>query len=143
MVTVAVSGAGNMARFLGVGWQFPVMRDEPKQRFALAEYEESIKQSIWIILFTVKGERVMRPDFGCGIYELVFAPNDATTRGMAEHHVREALRLWEPRIEVLQVKATAVGAQDEELRISIDYRVRTTDSRFNLVYPFYLERGIP
>jgi len=143
MVTVAVSGAGNMARFLGVGWQFPVMRDEPKQRFALAEYEESIKQSIWIILFTAKGERVMRPDFGCGIYELVFAPNDATTRGMAEHHVREALRLWEPRIEVLQVKATAVGAQDEELRISIDYRVRTTDSRFNLVYPFYLERGIP
>jgi phage baseplate assembly protein W len=132
-----------MARFLGVGWQFPVMRDEPKQRFALAEYEESIKQSIWIILFTAKGERVMRPDFGCGIYELVFAPNDATTRGMAEHHVREALRLWEPRIEVLQVKATAVGAQDEELRISIDYRVRTTDSRFNLVYPFYLERGIP
>jgi len=143
MVTVAVSGAGNMARFLGVGWQFPVMRDEPKQRFALAEYEESIKQSIWIILFTAKGERVMRPDFGCGIYELVFAPNDATTRGMAEHHVREALRLWEPRIEVLQVKATAAGAQEEELRISIDYRVRTTDSRFNLVYPFYLERGIP
>jgi len=132
-----------MARFLGVGWQFPVMRDEPKQRFALAEYEESIKQSIWIILFTAKGERVMRPDFGCGIYELVFAPNDATTRGMAEHHVREALRLWEPRIEVLQVKATAAGAQEEELRISIDYRVRTTDSRFNLVYPFYLERGIP
>jgi Bacteriophage baseplate protein W len=143
MVTVAASGAGNMARFLGVGWQFPVMRDEPKQRFALAEYEESIKQSIWIILFTAKGERVMRPDFGCGIYELVFAPNDATTRGMAEHHVSEALRLWEPRIEVLQVRATAAGAQDEELRISIDYRVRTTDSRFNLVYPFYLERGIP
>ena len=130
-----------MARFLGVGWQFPVMRDEPKQRFALAEYEESIKQSIWIILFTAKGERVMRPEFGCGIHELVFAPNDAATRGMAEHHVDEALRLWEPRIEVLEVQATAAGAQDEELRISIDYRVRTTDSRFNLVYPFYLERG--
>jgi phage baseplate assembly protein W len=143
MVTATVNGAGNMAKFLGVGWQFPVVRDEPKKRFALAEYEESIKQSIRIILFTAKGERVMRPDFGCGIYELVFTPNDATTRGMAEHHVREALRLWEPRIEVLQVKATAAGAQDEELRISVDYRVRTTDSRFNLVYPFYLERGIP
>ena len=90
-----------MARFLGVGWQFPVMRDEPKQRFALAEYEESIKQSIWIILFTAKGERVMRSDFGCGIYELVFASNDAIMRGMAEHHVREVFRLWELRIEVL------------------------------------------
>jgi len=143
MVMAIVNGAGNMAKFLGVGWQFPVVRDDPQQRFALAEYEESIKQSIRIILFTAKGERVMRPEFGCGIHELVFAPNDATTRGMAEHHVSEALRLWEPRIEVLQVKATAAGAQDEALRISIDYRVRTTDNRFNLVYPFYLERGIP
>jgi uncharacterized protein len=135
-----------MAKFLGVGWQFPVAVDDKettKKRFALAEYEESIKQSIRIILRTAKGERVMRPDFGCGIHELVFAPNDAATRGMAEHHVSEALRLWEPRIEVLQVKARAAGAQDEELRISIDYRVRTTDSRFNLVYPFYLERGVP
>jgi phage baseplate assembly protein W len=135
-----------MARFLGVGWRFPVEIDarEPTQkRFALAEYEESVKQAIRIILYTAKGERVMRPDFGCGLHELVFAPNDAATRGMAEHYVSEALRLWEPRIEVLQVKATASGAQDEELRISIDYRVRATDSRFNAVYPFYLERGIP
>lgn len=135
-----------MARFLGVGWQFPVSiedKNAPKKRFAKAEYEESIKQSIWIILATAKGERVMRPDFGCGIYELVFAPNDASTHGMAEYHVDEALRLWEPRIEVLQVKATAAGPHDEELRISIDYRVRTTDNRFNLVYPFYLERGVP
>jgi uncharacterized protein len=144
MVTVAARGAGDMARFLGVGWQFPVSiedKNATKKRFAKAEYEESIKQAIWIILATAKGERVMRPAFGCGIHELVFAPNDATTRGMAEHHVREALLLWEPRIEVIEVKATAAGAQDEELRISIDYRVRTTDSRFNLVYPFYLERG--
>jgi len=132
-----------MAKFLGVGWQFPIEKDKAENRLAVAKYEESIKQSIRIILFTAKGERVMRPDFGCGIYELVFAPNDAATRGMAEHHVSEALRLWEPRIEVLQVKATASGAQDEELRISIDYRVRTTDNRFNLVYPFYLERGVP
>jgi len=135
-----------MARFLGVGWQFPVGIDTnnaAKKRFARAEYEESIQQAIQIILFTAKGERIMRPDFGCGIHELVFAPNDATTRGMAAHHVREALLLWEPRIDVLEVRAIAAGAQDEELRISIDNRVRTTDSRFNLVYPFYLERGIP
>jgi phage baseplate assembly protein W len=110
MVTVAAHGAGNMARFLGVGWQFPVGIDttnEAQKRFARAEYEESIQQSIRIILYTAKGERVMRPNFGCGLHELVFAPNDAATHGMAEHHVDEALRLWEPRIEVLQVKATA------------------------------------
>jgi uncharacterized protein len=135
-----------MARFLGIGWQFPVGIDaanEAQKRFARAEYEESIKQSIWIILSTAKGERVMRPEFGCGLHELVFAPNAAATHGMAEYHVDEALRLWEPRIEVIEVKATASGAHDEELRISVDYRVRTTDNRFNLVYPFYLERGVP
>jgi phage baseplate assembly protein W len=133
------------AEFLGVGWSFPVMVDKEKKRFpiAVAEYEESVRQAIRIILATAKGERVMRPDFGCGIHELVFAVNDSATRGLAEHEVREALRLWEPRIEVLQVKVTSSGAQGEELLISIDYRVRATDNRFNLVYPFYLERGIP
>jgi len=130
-----------MAKFLGVGWQFPIAKDEKSRGIAAAQYEESVRQSIWIILFTAKGERVMRPDFGCGIHELVFAPNDAATRGMAEHYVSEALQRWEPRIEVLQVKARTAGAYEEELRISIDYRVRTTDNRFNLVYPFYLERG--
>jgi phage baseplate assembly protein W len=130
-----------MAEFLGVGWEFPVSKDKTTQRMAVARYEESIRQSIRIILFTAKGERVMRPDFGCGIHELVFAPNGAATRGMAEHYVSEALLLWEPRIEVLQVRASAAGAHQEELRVSIDYRVRTTDNRFNLVYPFYLDRS--
>jgi Bacteriophage baseplate protein W len=131
-----------MAKFLGVGWQFPVRRDQTTQHFALAEYEESVKQSIWIVLSTVKGERVMRPNFGCDIHDLVFAPNDATTRGLAESYISEALQLWEPRIKVLQVSASTAGAHDEVLRISIDYRVRATDNRFNLVYPFYLERGV-
>jgi len=132
-----------MAEFLGKGWGFPIERDESKERFADAVYEESIRQSIWIILSTARGERVMRPDFGCGIQELLFAPNSPTTRGMAEHHVNEALLLWEPRIEVLDVTAVAAGAQDEELLIGVNYRVRLTDSRFNLVYPFYLDRGAP
>ena len=132
-----------MAEFLGVGWGFPVEWDENKERFVIAEYEESIRQAIRIILSTALGERVMRPDFGCAIHELVFAPNSAATQGMAEHHVREALLRWEPRIEVLDVKAVASGGQDEELLISINYRVRMTDSRFNLVYPFYLNRGTP
>src|SRR5215475_89009 len=107
-----------MAKFLGIGWRFPVGLDDQRQaktHFSLAEYEDSVKQSIRIILSTAKGERVMRPDFGCGIHELVFAPNDAATRGMAEHYVREALLLWEPRIDVLEVQVTAAGAQDEEL----------------------------
>lgn len=130
-----------MAKFLGVGWGFPIQKDEDTPRLALAVHEESIKQAIWIILSTAKGERVMRPYFGCGIHELVFDPNDATTRGLARHHVSEALRVWEPRIEVLDVTVRAAGVQGEALHIGIEYRVRTTDNRFNLVYPFYLQRG--
>jgi uncharacterized protein len=132
-----------MAEFLGRGWGFPIAKDDGTARFAVAEHERSVEQAIRIILSTALGERVMRPDFGCGIHELVFAPNSAATRGMAEHHVREALLRWEPRIEVLDVKAVASGGQDEELSIGIHYRVRMTDSRMNLVYPFYLNRGAP
>jgi phage baseplate assembly protein W len=132
-----------MAEFLGVGWGFPVQLNKSQERFSVAEYEESVRQAIWIILSTSPGERVMRSDFGCAIHELVFAPNNATTRGMAERYVSEALLNWEPRIEVLSVRAEAAGERDEELLINIDYQVAMTDSRFNLVYPFYLDRGTP
>lgn len=132
-----------MAEFLGRGWGFPVERDHPDGRFLVVEDELSINQAIQIILSTALGERVMRPDFGCAIHELVFAPNSAATRGMAEHYVREALLRWEPRIEVLDVRTMTPDGQDEELWIGIDYRVRTTDNRFNVVYPFYLTRGAP
>jgi phage baseplate assembly protein W len=132
-----------MAEFLGRGWRFPVAKDEGAPRFAVAEYEASVDQAIRIVLSTALGERVMRPDFGCAIHELVFAPNSAATQGMAEHYVREALLRWEPRIEVLDVAAVRSDEQDEVLSIGIHYRVRLTDSRFNLVYPFYLDRAAP
>lgn len=131
-----------MENFLGTGWQFPVQLDARNQRIAMAEHEESVRQSILIILSTAKGERVMRPDFGCDIHELVFAPNNAATRGLAESYIEEALKLWEPRIDVLDVSGRPGGGYGEVLNINIDYRVRTTDSRFNLVFPFYLDRGV-
>ena len=130
-----------MAEFLGKGWGFPVATD--RGRFGVAEYEESIEQGIRIVLSTPLGERVMRPNFGCAIHELTFAPNSATTRGTAEAHVREALERWEPRIELLDVRAVASDERDELLLISVRYRVHLTDSRFNLVYPFYLNRTTP
>lgn len=127
-----------MAEFLGKGWAFPVQRVGTRAPFATAEFDESVRQAIHIVLSTALGERVVRPDFGCAIHELVFAPNSPATRGLAEHHVREALLLWEPRIDVLDVKAVAAGDREEQLLIAVDYRVRTTNSRFNLVYPFHL-----
>jgi phage baseplate assembly protein W len=127
--------------FLGVGWGFPFAIDAASGQVARAEYETSIEQSIRIILETARGERVMRPDFGCGLHEMVFAVNNAGTRGIVATEVHDALLKWEPRIEVIDVEADASGAQGEVLLINIEYRVRATDTRFNMVYPFYLNRS--
>jgi phage baseplate assembly protein W len=128
--------------FLGRGWSFPVLVDDREGTIRLAEYETDIRQSIWIILSTSKGERVMRPDFGCGIHDLVFEVVNTTTLAAIEDNVREALALFEPRIEVIQVKATSNAGLDGQVRISIDYEVRGTNNQLNLVYPFYIkERG--
>jgi uncharacterized protein len=125
--------------FLGVGWAFPVKLDA-QGAFERAEYEESVRQSIWTILGTAKGERVMRPEFGCGIYDLVFEVNDAATAGKVVQAVREALLAFEPRVDVRDVQVRP-EQQGEVMLISIDYQVRATNNAFNLVYPFYLERG--
>lgn len=125
--------------FLGVGWRFPVTTDADGA-LQLAAYEESVRQSIWIILGTARGERVMRPEFGCGIYDLVFEVNSAATAGKVAQAVRESLLLFEPRIDVRDIDVTP-GGDGEVLLISITYEVRATNNVFNLVYPFYLERS--
>lgn len=122
---------------LGVGTAFP-LSFTPEGGLSMSAYEESVRESILIILKTAKGERVMRPDFGCGIYDLVFELNNATTAGKVSQAVQEALILFEPRIDVLDVRVTS-GGEREVLLISLDYRVRATNDIFNLVYPFYLE----
>jgi phage baseplate assembly protein W len=123
--------------FLGVGWGFPVSLDGG--RIAVDRYEESIRQAVWIILATARGERKMRPDFGCGIHDLVFAANSAETAGRATTEVREALIRWEPRIDLENVDVASDPAEPSRLLIQIEYRVRSSNNRFNLVYPFYLE----
>jgi phage baseplate assembly protein W len=125
------------ASFLGIGWKLPVSLEDG--RIAMAEYEESIRESIWIILATARGERRMRPDFGCGIHDLVFAVPSGETSGRVASEVRQALILWEPRIELLDVSAGTDEAEPTRLLIQIEYRVRATNNRFNLVYPFYVE----
>ncbi|MBM3235950.1 GPW/gp25 family protein [Candidatus Poribacteria bacterium] len=126
--------------FLGVGWKFPVNVDT-RGNIQMSEYEQDIKEAIWIILATSKGERVMRPDFGSGIYDYVFAPINTATIGLIENSVREALTLYEPRIEPLRVEVSTEEADEGKLLVGIDYRVRNTNNEFNLVYPFYLTEG--
>ncbi len=127
--------------FLGIGTGFPLTLDPRTHAVVHAEYEESVRQSILIILGTAKGERAMRPDFGCGIHDLVFASLSANTLGRVDREVHEALLRLEPRIDVLSVQITpdAVGSV---LLIDIEYEVRATNTAFNLVYPFYLQQGV-
>lgn len=126
--------------FLGTGWKFPV-RIGADGAMLLSSAEEDIEEAIRLILGTARGERAMRPDFGCGIHDRVFAIINTTTMGIIESEVREALVRWEPRIEVMQVSVSPREAGLGRLLINIDYRVRSTNTRFNLVYPFYLREG--
>lgn len=123
--------------FLGVGLAFPIELDENNQ-LKISRYEMAVQQSIWTILGTAKGERIMRPDFGCGIHDFVFSANSASTVGQIVSEVRQSLIEWEPRIDILDVDVTPDEDEDSKLLIIINYLVRTTNNRFNLVYPFYL-----
>ncbi|WP_448573741.1 GPW/gp25 family protein [Trichothermofontia sp.] len=124
--------------FLGVGWSSPVTLT-PTGQIHMAEYDEAVRQSIWMILSTARGERVMRPDFGCGIYDLVFTTNATGTLGQISNEVEQALTRWEPRIDLLDIQVVNAEQEPTQLLIQIHYRVRTTNNRFNLVYPFYIE----
>lgn len=125
---------------LGTGWGFPVETDK-RGDIELTSDVADIEEAIRIILGTAKGERVMRPDFGCDIHDYVFDPIDATTMNRIRTSVREALIEWEPRIEVQRVETSADPAESGKISIRISYRVRSTNTEFNLVYPFYVEGG--
>jgi phage baseplate assembly protein W len=127
--------------FLGRGWAYPVVVDAAHDDIALVEHEEDVRQAVLIILETNRGERVMRPDFGAGLNEFVFEPINTTTMALIQQRVEESLITWEPRIRVQNVAVTAPDAALGQLNVSIDYQVRSTNTFYNLVYPFYLQEG--
>jgi phage baseplate assembly protein W len=127
--------------FLGNGWNYDLSGGGvglDGGRIAEAGGEDDIAQSIWLILGTAPGERVGRPDFGCGIYDLVFATQNAATAGSIATAVQDALARWEPRIAVLDVDVSPHPEASNGVLVEIQYQVLQTNSRFNLVYPFYL-----
>ena len=126
--------------FLGRGWAFP-LQNGPDGEVAMAAFEEDIRQAILIIMQTDPGERVMRPDFGAGLNALVFEPVNTTTLALVRHRVEQALILWEPRINVIEVLVTTDDNERNRLLIEVQYQVRATNTFYNLVYPFYLLEG--
>ncbi len=122
---------------LGRGFCFPLGVDG-RGGIAMTRDEKDIDDSIRIILGTARGERHMRPLFGCRIHELVFASNNATAWGMMQQYVEEALGWWEPRIEVMDVEVGADLIDTSRLLVNILYKVKATSDKRTLVYPFYL-----
>ena len=127
--------------FLGRGWAMPVDLDPLTGLVAAAEHEEDIRQSIRIIVETAPGERVMRPNFGCGIHDLAFTALDSNTMQRIRNVVDEALRRCEARIEVLDVTVNEDPGVSGTLLIEVEYRVRRTNQVGNLVFPFYFREG--
>jgi phage baseplate assembly protein W len=122
---------------LGQGWRFPILPDDTGSLSYVAD-DVNVEQSVRILLLTDIGQRVMRPDFGCDAPRLVFAPGSMQYLRLLETTVREAVRDWEPRVELEDVRAEVDPEEETRVIVSIDYRVRQTDTRTNLVFPFYL-----
>lgn len=125
----------------GLGWHFPVTVDGISGSVRMAQGEQDIEQAIRIILFTARGERVMHPDFGCGIHDLVFEDMSTTTLGLVESSVREALFKWEPRIEVLSVSAENHSGSQGQMTIELEYRIRSTSQVANSAISFQINNG--
>jgi uncharacterized protein len=132
---------GERKDFLGRGWAMPVQLEPRTGLVAGVEAEEDIRQSIRIILETAPGERVMRPNFGCGIHELVFAAVDSNAIQRICSVVEEALRRCEARVDVLEVKVDEAATAEGVLLVELEYRVRKTNQTGNLVFPFYFREG--
>lgn len=125
--------------FLGRGWQFPLRFDGNTGQPALVQAEEDIAESLRILMGTRPGERIMQPAYGCRLHDLVFEVMDGETRAAAETAISQAILFFEPRITLHRVIVTADDWSEGILRIRLDYTIDQTNSRANIVFPFYLQ----
>jgi len=131
----------NAIPFLGRGWRFPPTFSSHSSDVVMVDGENDIRESLFILLSTAQGERVMVPTYGCDLHRYVFA--ELTTGVMTEIRdmVATAILRWEPRIDVLDVSVTADPDEPGLMRIGVDYRIRRTNVRSNIVFPFYFTEG--
>jgi hypothetical protein len=147
------NGSDRSKGFLGVGIAMPVNIDaqgrvvsmdmglDAQGHIALNSYDDHVFQSILLIVKTTPGERVMRPDFGTGLSTLAFEPLGSATATLVQQRVTQALTQFEPRIDILNVTTTVDPANPGVLQIALSYQVRRTDTIYNIVFPFFLDRG--
>jgi phage baseplate assembly protein W len=130
-------GASPDPSFIGRGIRFPMSVDH-RGAIAMASGSDALDCAIRVVLSTAPGERVMRPAFGCKIWDLLFEPVNTNTLGLMAQAVREAVAQWEPRVDLLDVIVTPDANDSGMVRIALTYEIRTTNDRRNLVYPFYV-----
>lgn len=126
-----------MSDITGRGWEFPPHLDD-RNTMAMVQDDADIRQAIFIILNTAPGERVMRPDFGCAIHDMIFWPANDQTAAIVERQVTEAIKRWEPRIDLRSVRVVPGAQEWGELLIEIMYELKDQHDVRSLVYPFYL-----
>ena len=131
----------NGKEFLGRGLKFPLQVDPRTGKLAMVDQEEDIREAIGIILRTGQGERVMRPEFGARTMDYAFAPASSSMTHSIAHDLRILLLEQEPRIRDVEVRCERLDRQDGAVVIEVDYAVRSTNNRYNHVYPFYVTEG--
>ncbi|MBI3238193.1 MAG: GPW/gp25 family protein [Flavobacteriia bacterium] len=127
--------------FLGTGWSFPPSFELQSKSIRTSTNEQDIDESLQILLSTRLGERIMVPEYGSNLEDLLFNPLDLTLKTVVSHQIKTAILYHEPRIDVEKIDISQGSELEGELLILIDYRVRATNSRKNLVFPFYKEEG--
>ncbi len=127
--------------FLGTGWSFPPTFDPASRSVVMVSEEEDIAQSLRIILFTSFGERIMLPEFGSNLDHSVFQPVDSSLINTLSESVRSSVMRFEPRITLHGVEVNNDESVEGRLNIKLDYSIRLTNVRTNIVFPFYFKEG--
>ncbi|WP_024769972.1 GPW/gp25 family protein [Aquimarina macrocephali] len=131
----------NKDSFLGTGWGFPPEFNKAAKHVLMTSNEEDIKKSLEILLTTRLGERIMVPNYGCNLDELLFKPLDRTLKTFVIELIKTAILYHEPRIDVIKIDISETDELEGKLLVKIDYLIRSTNSRRNVVFPFYKEEG--
>ena len=127
--------------FLGRGWSFPPTFSKADRGVAMVDGDQDIKECLQILMGTTLGERLMHPNFGCNLRDYLFKPMSTTLITIVRDLVKTAIIRFEPRIDLLQVNLDTSRQQEGLLLLELEYQIRSTNSRSNYVYPFYLEEG--
>lgn len=127
--------------FLGRGWSFPPTFNADLQGVEMTEKNDDIQRSLQILLTTAIGERIMQPKYGCNMDDMIFEGMDTTTKTMMKDKIRTAILFFEPRIDVVSIVMNTMNELEGEILIEIEYVIRATNSRFNFVFPYYVNEG--